>query len=161
MSAAAKTAEAAVTTMRAMVIPEAKGRFRLEERPLPEPRRREVRIRVHACGVCHSDAVLVEGQMPGLTYPRIPGHEVIGVVDALGADVQGWEPGTRVGVGWSPGFCGYCNRCRHGDSFACENLHGATGTGAMPPTCWRMSRRWSACRRRWTRWNPPRCSAPA
>ena len=127
MSAATKTAAAAVTTMRAMVMPQAKGRFRLEERPLPEPGRREVRIRVHACGVCHSDAFLVEGEMPGLTYPRIPGHEVIGVVDKLGADVQGWEPGTRVGVGWSPGFCGYCNRCRHGDSFACENLHGATG----------------------------------
>jgi len=69
----------------------------------------------------------VEGLMPGLAYPRIPGHEVIGVVEAIGPNVQGWGTGTRVGVGWSPGACGYCNECRHGNAFACENIQGATG----------------------------------
>jgi len=77
--------------------------------------------------VCHSDALTVGGRMPGLKYPRIPGHEVIGVVEAIGADVEGWTPGTRVGVGWSSGACGYCLHCRHGDAFACLNFQGATG----------------------------------
>ena len=113
--------------MIAMAVPHGKAKLERVEREVPEPGPRELLIRVHACGVCHSDTFTVEGLWPGMVYPRVPGHEVIGVVDALGADVQGWEPGTRVGVGWSPGFCGYCNRCRHGDTFACENLHGATG----------------------------------
>ena len=113
--------------MRAMVVPAAGGALRLEERDIPQPGRHEVRIRVHACGVCHSDALTVAGHMPGLQYPRIPGHEVIGTLEALGPDVDGWEPGTRVGVGWFPGACGYCARCRHGDAFACLNIHGATG----------------------------------
>lgn len=113
--------------MRAMVIAKPGGRFQKEERELPEPGRREVRLRVQACGVCHSDSILVEGQMPGLQYPRIPGHEVIGVIDALGPEVEGWQPGMRVGVGWSPGYCGYCRHCRRGNSFACENIKGATG----------------------------------
>jgi D-arabinose 1-dehydrogenase-like Zn-dependent alcohol dehydrogenase len=86
-----------------------------------------VRIRVHACGVCHSDSFLLDGLVPGLAYPRIPGHEVIGVIDALGAEVHGWEPGVRVGVGWSPGYCGYCDNCRRDNRFACQNIHGATG----------------------------------
>jgi len=113
--------------MRAAVVPAVKGRFRMEERDLPEPARHEVRIRVRACGVCHSDVVTVEGMMPGLTYPRIPGHEVIGEIDALGPDVEGWTVGDRVGVGWFGGSCGYCRRCRRGEAFACENIHGATG----------------------------------
>jgi alcohol dehydrogenase len=113
--------------MRAIIVPEPGGRFRLEERGLPEPGRHEVRIRVHACGVCHSDSVIVGGLMPGLSYPRIPGHEVIGVIDALGPDVDGWDVGARVGVGWFGGACGYCGNCRRGDAFACENIHGATG----------------------------------
>jgi D-arabinose 1-dehydrogenase-like Zn-dependent alcohol dehydrogenase len=97
------------------------------ERDLPEPGRHEVRIRVHACGVCHSDTVTVEGAFPGIIYPRIPGHEVIGVIDALGPDVEGFDIGARVGVGWSPGWCSYCGNCRRGDTFACENVQGATG----------------------------------
>ena len=113
--------------MRAMVVPDIGGRFRTEERGLPDPDRHEVRIRVEACGVCHSDSVTVEGRMPGLSYPRIPGHEVIGVIDALGSNVEGWQPGARVGVGWFGGACGYCARCRRGDTFACENIQGATG----------------------------------
>jgi len=113
--------------MRAAVIPQAGAKFRIEERELPQPARHEVRLRVQACGVCHSDALTVGGRMPGLKYPRIPGHEVIGVVEAIGADVEGWTPGTRVGVGWSSGACGYCLHCRHGDAFACLNFQGATG----------------------------------
>ena len=87
--------------MRAMIVPEPHGGLRLVERDLPEPGHHEVRIRVHACGVCHSDTVTVEGAFPGITYPRIPGHEVIGVIDALGPDVDGFAVGARgVGVGW-------------------------------------------------------------
>jgi D-arabinose 1-dehydrogenase-like Zn-dependent alcohol dehydrogenase len=99
----------------------------MEERDVPEPGRREVRIRVQACGVCHSDSLTVLGRTPGIAYPRIPGHEVIGVIDALGADVEGWNAGARVGVGWFSGACFYCGRCRRGDFFACENIQGATG----------------------------------
>ena len=116
-----------MTAMRAAVIPQAGAKFRIEERELPQPARHEVRLRVQACGVCHSDALTVGGRMPGLKYPRIPGHEVIGIVEAIGADVEGWTPGTRVGVGWSSGACGYCLNCRHGDAFACINFQGATG----------------------------------
>ena len=113
--------------MLAMTIPERGGRFRKQEHDLPEPGRHEVRIRVQACGVCHSDTVTVEGLAPDITYPRVPGHEVIGVIDALGPDVAGWEVGTRVGVGWFSGSCLYCGNCRRGNSFACENVQGATG----------------------------------
>jgi alcohol dehydrogenase len=113
--------------MRAMVIAQPGSRLRAEERALPEPARHEVRIRVHACGVCHSDSMVAQGHMPGLVYPRIPGHEVIGAIDAIGADVDGWQVGTRVGVGWHSGACGHCGRCRHGNAFACENVQGATG----------------------------------
>lgn len=116
-----------MTKMRAMVVGEPGGRLCMEERDLPEPGGQEVRIRVDACGVCHSDSLIVEGHMPGLGYPRIPGHEVIGVIDALGAEVEGWQVGTRVGVGWFGGSCGYCGHCRRGAAFACETLRGATG----------------------------------
>jgi D-arabinose 1-dehydrogenase-like Zn-dependent alcohol dehydrogenase len=113
--------------MRAMVVPKPGGPLQMEERDAPEPGPHEVRIRVQACGVCHSDSVTVEGLFPGLQYPRIPGHEVIGIVDAIGPDVAGWPVGARVGVGWFPGSCGYCRHCRRGDAFACENVRGATG----------------------------------
>jgi alcohol dehydrogenase len=113
--------------MRAMVIAEPGAKFHSEERDLPAPGRHEVRVRVHACGVCHSDVLTVQGQMPGLVFPRIPGHEVIGVIDALGPDVEGWKPGARVGVGWFGGSCGFCGRCRRGDSFACETITSITG----------------------------------
>jgi alcohol dehydrogenase len=113
--------------MRAMIVPAAGSKLRLEEREIPEPGPHEVRLRVQACGVCHSDAATVQGHMPGLRYPRIPGHEVIGVVAAVGPGVEGWQQGMRVGVGWSPGACGYCGHCRHGNAFACENIQGATG----------------------------------
>jgi alcohol dehydrogenase len=114
-------------TMRAMTVREPGGRLHMEERDLPAPGRHEVRIRIDACGVCHSDAATIEGHMLGLRYPRVPGHEVIGVIDALGPEVEGWNLGARVGVGWFGGSCGYCGNCRRGNVFACENIHGATG----------------------------------
>lgn len=113
--------------MRAMVATGPGQGLRLEEREIPPPGANEVRIRVQACGVCHSDALTVEGHMPGLKFPRVPGHEVIGLIDAVGPQVAGWQSGIRVGVGWFSGSCGYCNNCRHGNAFACENIQGATG----------------------------------
>jgi len=113
--------------MRAMTVPKPKARLELVEREIPTPGRYEVLIKVQACGVCHSDSVTVEGLFPGIQYPRVPGHEVIGRIEAVGADVEGWSAGTRAGVGWSPGYCGYCDHCRRNEAFACENVHGATG----------------------------------
>jgi alcohol dehydrogenase len=114
--------------MRAMVVSRPGGGLALEERAIPEPGPHEVRLRVHACGVCASDAMIIEGgEGTGLTYPRIPGHEVIGTIDALGPGVEGWKLGTRVGVGWFSGNCGYCSQCRRGAAFACEHVQGATG----------------------------------
>jgi alcohol dehydrogenase len=113
--------------MRAMVVQKAGGPFVPEEREIPIPSRDEIRIRVQACGVCHSDVLTVQGLMPGIGYPRIPGHEVIGVVDALGDGVRGWSVGARAGVGWFGGSCGYCSHCRRDAAFACENVHEVTG----------------------------------
>lgn len=81
----------------------------------------EVRIKVKACGVCHSDAIIVEGRRPGISYPRVPGHEVAGLVDALGAGVTDWRTGQRVGVGWHGGHDGTCPECRRGDFRLCRN----------------------------------------
>ena len=116
-----------MSDMRAMVVTKPGGGLQMEHRALPEPAARELRLRVHACGVCHSDSLIVEGHTPGLVYPRIPGHEVIGTVDAMGSEVHGWRVGERVGVGWFPGACGHCGNCRRGNAFACENIKGATG----------------------------------
>jgi alcohol dehydrogenase len=113
--------------MHAMVIPSAGGRFEFVERDLPTPGASEALIAIEACGVCHSDALIVEGGLPGLTYPRVPGHEVIGRIQELGVEVEGWRIGERVGIGWHSGGCGHCTHCRHGDAFACENVQGATG----------------------------------
>lgn len=90
-------------------------------KPLQNPGPNEVRIRVEACGVCHSDSATVEGLLPGLTFPRVPGHEVVGRIDALGSAVQGWAVGQRVGVGFLGGSCGYCEYCRDGDLVNCTN----------------------------------------
>src|SRR5450432_1500602 len=109
---------AAMSTMRAVQISRRGGPFELVERPIPTPGPGTVRVRVEACGVCHSDALVKEGPMP-IAYPRVPGHEVAGVVDAVGAGVTGWTVGQRAGVGWNGGFCGACAACRHGDLFAC------------------------------------------
>src|SRR4051794_5276394 len=87
----------------------------LVTREVPGPRAREVRVRVEACGVCHSDSVTVQGLFPVVTYPRVPGHEIVGVVDAVGDDVIRCKPGQRVGIGWYGGHCGRCEPCRRGD----------------------------------------------
>lgn len=108
--------------MKAVRVDRAGGNFQLVEEPIREPRPRTVRIRVQACGVCHSDAFTKEGGFPGIVYPRSPGHEVAGVIDAVGDDVDPWKVGDRVGVGWHGGNCGVCDACRHGDFVNCEKL---------------------------------------
>jgi D-arabinose 1-dehydrogenase-like Zn-dependent alcohol dehydrogenase len=113
-------------TMRSMTVPAAGGSLQLIEQDVPAPGPGEVLLRVIACGVCHSDSITVNGLMP-ITYPRVPGHEVIGTIEALGPDVRGWQVGTRVGVGWWGGSCGYCAHCRRGDAFACETVTAVTG----------------------------------
>ncbi|MDY6942899.1 MAG: alcohol dehydrogenase [Pseudomonadota bacterium] len=97
------------------------GEFELVERPIPEPGPGQVRVRVEACGICHSDAFVKDGAFPGLTYPRVPGHEVAGVVDSVGSDIAAWKVGQRVGVGWHGGHCFHCDSCRRGDFVTCEN----------------------------------------
>src|SRR5580704_15601414 len=106
--------------MRVAQIPRAKGPIEIVERDIPEPAAGQVRIKVQACGICHSDVMAKEGLYPGMQYPLVPGHEVAGVVDALGAGVARWKVGDRVGVGWHGGSCGYCDSCRRGDFFACQ-----------------------------------------
>ena len=108
-----------MATMRVVQVTRPKEPFQTVERPIPEPGAGAVRIRVLACGICHSDSLTKEGLFPGIQYPRVPGHEVSGVIDAVGAGVLGWEPGQRVGVGWNGGYCGYCDQCRRGEFFAC------------------------------------------
>ncbi|EEF62588.1 Alcohol dehydrogenase GroES domain protein [Pedosphaera parvula Ellin514] len=105
--------------MRAVQVPHPKGPFEIVERDIPEPAPGSVRIKVQACGVCHSDSLVKEGIFPGIQYPRVPGHEIVGVIDALGSGVQGWTVGQRVGVGWHGGYCGRCEPCRRGEFFAC------------------------------------------
>jgi D-arabinose 1-dehydrogenase-like Zn-dependent alcohol dehydrogenase len=106
--------------MRAVQVPRAGGPLELVERDIPEPQPGWVRVKVDACGVCHSDSLIKEGLWPGIQYPRVPGHEVIGVVDAVGERVKPWKRGQRVGIGWHGGNCGYCDHCRRGEFFACE-----------------------------------------
>lgn len=108
------------TKMRAVEVAKPGSGFALVERPVPDPAPGRVRIAVEACGICHSDAFVKDGTYPGLTYPRIPGHEVVGRVDAVGAGVAAWQPGQRVGVGWHGGHCGVCEACRAGDFIECE-----------------------------------------
>lgn len=107
--------------MRAVQVPYAKGPFELVEREIPEPGPRQVRIKVQACGICHSDSFAKDGLFPGIKYPRVPGHEVAGIIDKVGPDSFPWEKGQRVGVGWHGGMCGYCEPCRRGDFITCEN----------------------------------------
>ncbi|HTV62891.1 MAG TPA: alcohol dehydrogenase [Verrucomicrobiae bacterium] len=113
--------------MRAAQITRPGGVFELVERPIPEPSAGQVRVKVQACGICHSDSLVKEGQWPGIQYPRVPGHEVIGVVDAAGPGVTQWKPGQRVGVGWHGGHCGMCDACRNGDFFGCTVALQVTG----------------------------------
>jgi NADPH2:quinone reductase len=108
-------------TMRAAVVPEAGGQFELGRREIPEPEPSEVRIAVDACGVCHSDVFVKEGTYPGVSYPRVPGHEVAGRIDTIGADVTSWTVDDRVGAGWHGGHCFTCEPCRRGAFKHCEN----------------------------------------
>src|SRR5438046_5933590 len=115
-----------MATMRVAQVSGPKRPFEIVERPIPQPTPGTVRIKVSACGVCHSDALVREGLWPGIQYPRVPGHEVTGTIDALGPGVIGWTRGQRVGVGWNGGYCGRCDPCRRGNLFACET-HQVTG----------------------------------
>jgi D-arabinose 1-dehydrogenase-like Zn-dependent alcohol dehydrogenase len=108
--------------MKAVQVPRAGADFELVDRPIPEPGKGQVRIKVEACGICHSDAIVKEGQWPfGLKYPRVPGHEIAGRIDGVGPDVSLWKPGQRVGVGWHGGHCFRCDPCRRGDFINCRN----------------------------------------
>jgi D-arabinose 1-dehydrogenase-like Zn-dependent alcohol dehydrogenase len=108
--------------MKAVQVPKAGGDFEVVEREIPQPGPGHVRIRVQACGVCHSDVLTKEGGLPGITYPRVPGHEIAGVIDETGAGVTTWKKGQRVGVGWHGGQDGTCLPCRRGDFVNCVNL---------------------------------------
>ena len=112
----------AIRTMKAAQIAGPGAEFELVEREVPEPEPGQVRIKVQACGICHSDALTKGGHLPGIEYPRIPGHEVVGIIDALGDAVSGWNLGQRVGVGWHGGRDGSCASCRRGDFRNCRNL---------------------------------------
>lgn len=109
-------------TMRAAQISEPRAKLQIVEREIPEPAAGQVRVKVQACGVCHSDALTMEGSWPGIQYPRIPGHEIAGVIDELGAGVHAWGKGQRVGVGWHGGQDNTCPECRRGDFRNCRNL---------------------------------------
>jgi D-arabinose 1-dehydrogenase-like Zn-dependent alcohol dehydrogenase len=106
--------------MKAVQVTKPNTGLEIVERDVPDPKPRQVRIKVQACGVCHSDMFTVVGAIPGIQYPRVPGHEVVGVIDAVGADVPDWKQGMRVGVGWHGGHCGHCSSCRRGDFITCK-----------------------------------------
>jgi D-arabinose 1-dehydrogenase-like Zn-dependent alcohol dehydrogenase len=108
--------------MKAVQVPKAGGDFEIVERDIPSPGPRQVRIKVQACGVCHSDVLTKEGGWPGLVYPRVPGHEIAGVIDEVGSGVTLWKKGQRVGVGWHGGQDNTCPNCRRGDFGICVNL---------------------------------------
>ncbi len=108
--------------MKAVQVPRPGGDLEVVEREVPEPGPGQVRIRVQACGVCHSDVVTKDGLIPGISYPRVPGHEVAGVIDKLGSAVNGWREGERVGIGWLGGQDGTCTACRRGDFINCANV---------------------------------------
>jgi alcohol dehydrogenase, propanol-preferring len=99
-----------------------RSKLRIVERPIPQPGEGQVLIRVEACGICHTDSITVEGEFPGLSFPRVPGHEVAGRVEAIGPRVLQWRVGQRVGVGFFGGYDGHCEPCRRGDFINCQNL---------------------------------------
>ncbi len=112
----------AVATMKVAQVPKGGAELQIVEREIPEPGARQVRIKVQACGVCHSDSLTVEGIWPGIQYPRVPGHEVAGVIDKVGGEVSAWKKGQRVGVGWHGGQDNTCRECRRGDFRNCQNV---------------------------------------
>src|SRR5437899_2116352 len=107
--------------MRAIQVSRPGGPFEMVEREIPQPGPRQVRVKVQACGLCHSDTLTKEGHWPGIVYPRVPGHEIAGVIDAVGSEVPQWKAGQRVGIGWLGGYCGYCESCRRGSFITCAN----------------------------------------
>lgn len=106
--------------MRSVQVSKPRAPFEIVERDIPEPGVRQVRIKVQACGICHSDSLTKEGLFPGIEYPRVPGHEIAGVIDAVGRDVIEWKAGQRAAVGWHGGHCGHCESCRRGDFITCS-----------------------------------------
>lgn len=116
------TTKVGIAPMKAAQIPKPGADFEIVERNIPTPGAREVRVKVQACGVCGSDVFTKEGTWPGIQYPRVPGHEVVGILDELGADVTGWKEGQRVGVGWHGGHDNTCRWCQRGDFRNCQNL---------------------------------------
>jgi len=116
------TTRVAIAPMKVAQIPKAGADFEIVEREIPNPSAGEVRIKVQACGICHSDALTKEGAWPGIQYPRVPGHEVAGIIDEVGAGVSEWEKGQRVGVGWHGGQDNTCSSCRRGDFRNCRNV---------------------------------------
>lgn len=118
----ARIGRSSMPKMKAVEVRKPGGPFEFLEREIPDPAPGQVRIRVHACGICHSDVMVKENLFPGITYPRVPGHEIAGVIDAAGAGVTAWKKGQRVGVGWHGGHCTQCARCRSGDFINCVNL---------------------------------------
>jgi D-arabinose 1-dehydrogenase-like Zn-dependent alcohol dehydrogenase len=111
-----------MASMRAVQVSEQGGPFELVQREVPTPSAGEALVRVHACGICHSDSFAKTGGFPGISWPHVPGHEIAGEVAALGDGVKGWQLGQRVGVGWFGGNCGYCRQCRRGDLLNCANM---------------------------------------
>jgi D-arabinose 1-dehydrogenase-like Zn-dependent alcohol dehydrogenase len=114
-----------MSRMRVVQVSSANGPFEMVERDVPTPAPRQVRIKIEACGICHSDSFTKMGAFPGMQFPRVPGHEVVGVLDAVGSEVPEWKVGARVGVGWHGGHCGHCTSCRKGDFITCS-------TGQIP-----------------------------
>src|SRR6202008_1242783 len=116
------TTKVGIAPMKAAQVREPGADFEIVEREIPKPDPGQVRVRVLACGVCHSDSFTKEGQWPGIQYPRVPGHEVAGIIDEVGAGVSDWKTGQRVGVGWHGGQDNTCPACRRGDFRNCQNL---------------------------------------
>src|SRR5580658_9573775 len=116
------TTKVGIAPMKAAQVPKPGADFEIVERDIPQPGARQVRVKVQACGVCHSDSPTKEGQWPGIQYPRVPGHEIAGIVDEVGAGVTEWKKGQRVGVGWHGGHDGTCLECRRGDFGNCRNM---------------------------------------
>jgi len=116
------TTKVGIAPMKAAQVREPGADFEIVEREIPKPDPGQVRVKVLACGVCHSDVFTKEGQWPGIQYPRVPGHEVVGIIDELGAAVSEWKTGQRVGVGWHGGHDNTCLECRRGDFRNCRNV---------------------------------------
>ncbi|HVG20785.1 MAG TPA: alcohol dehydrogenase catalytic domain-containing protein, partial [Blastocatellia bacterium] len=116
------TTKVATAPMKAAQVPEPGADFQIVEREIPTPNAGQVRIKVQACGVCHSDVLTKDGLWPGIQYPRVPGHEVAGIIDEVGAGVSEWTIRQRVGVGWHGGHDGTCAACRRGDFGNCRNM---------------------------------------